>query len=121
MYVGLPWIHERGQSMARSAVDRLAAIPGVEMLTPRDRMGTLVTFRIGGWDAARALEEISGRTFAIARTIPPLDAVRLSVGFFTTADEIERVATAVELIAAHTPETLPQRPRLTIIGEGDAR
>ena len=121
MYVGLPWIHERGQSMARAAVDRIAAIPGVEMLTPRDRMGTLVTFRIGGWDAAKALEEISGRTFAIARTIPPLDAVRLSVGFFTTADEIELVATAVELIAAHTPETLPQRPRLTVIGQGDGR
>ena len=121
MYVGLPWIHERGQSMARAAVDRFAAIPGVEMLTPRDRMGTLVTFRIGGWDATQALEEISGRTFAIARTIPPLDAVRLSVGFFTTADEIERVATAVELIAAHTPETLPQRPRLTVIGLGDGR
>jgi len=118
MYVGLPWIHERGQSMARAAVDRLAAIDGVDILTPPDRMATLVTFRIGGWDAEAALDEIAGRTFAIARTIPALDAIRLSVGFFTTADEIERVATAVELLASHTPATLPQRPRLTIIGQG---
>ncbi len=118
MYVGLPWIHARGQAMAQLAVDRLARIDGVEMLTPRDRMGTLVTFRIGGWDAATALAEIAGRTFAIARTIPPLDALRISVGFFTTEDEIERVATAVELLAAHTPETLPQRPKLQIIGQG---
>jgi len=119
MYVGLPWIHERGQAMARAAADRLAAIDGVELLTPRDRMATLVTFRIPGWDAATALTELSARTFAIARTIPPHDALRISVGFFTTDDEIERVAGAVELLAAHTPDTLPQRPRLTILGQAD--
>jgi L-cysteine/cystine lyase len=118
MYVGLPWIHERGAAMARAAADRLAAIDGVELLTPRERMATLVTFKIGGWDAQTALDEIAGRTFAIARTIPPLDAIRISVGFFTTIEEIERVATAVELLAAHTPSTLPKRPRLTVIGPG---
>jgi L-cysteine/cystine lyase len=119
MYVGLAWIHERGQANARRAADRLAAIPGVELLTPRDRMATLVTFRIGGWSADEALAEIAGRTFAIARTIPSLDAVRLSVGFFTTDDEIERVAGAVELLAAHTPASLPRRPRLEILGQAD--
>ena len=102
--------------MARTALERLAAIPGVEMLTPPASMATLVTFRIRGWDASAALDEIAGRTFAIARTIPSLNAIRLSIGFFTTHDEIERVAAAVELLAAHTPETLPKRPRLTIIG-----
>ena len=119
MYLGLPWIHERGQAMARSAADRLAAIDGVELLTPRERMATLVTFRIAGWTPDEALAELSGRIFAIARTIPALGALRLSVGFFTTADEIERVATIVELLAAHTPATLPARPRLTILGQGD--
>jgi L-cysteine/cystine lyase len=119
MYVGLPWIHARGQAMARSAADRLAAIDGVEVLTPRDRMATLVTFRIAGWDAAPALTELAGRTFAIARTIPPLDAIRISVGFFTTDEEIERVAACVALLASHTPASLPQRPRLTILGQGE--
>ena len=103
MYVGLPWIHDRGRMMAKAARDRLAGIPGVEMLTPPDHMATLVTFRIAGWDAATALDELAGRTFAIARTIPQLDAIRISVGFYTTEDEIERVASAVELIASHTP------------------
>jgi selenocysteine lyase/cysteine desulfurase len=119
MYVGLAWIHERGQAMAARAADRLAAIPGVELLTPRERMATLVTFRIAGWDATTALNELAGRTFAIARTIPDLDALRLSVGFFTTEAEIERVASAVELIASHTPASLPPRARLTILGQGD--
>lgn len=118
MYVGWAWIHERGQATARAAADRLAAIDGVELLTPRERMATLVTFRIRGWTGEEALPELGARTFAIARTIPSLDAVRLSIGFFTTADEIERVAAAIALLAAHTPATLPQRPRLTILGEG---
>jgi len=119
MYVGLPWIHERGQAMAARAAERLASIPGVELLTPRARMATLLTFRIGGWDAEPALAELAGRTFAIARTIPDLNALRLSVGFFTTEAEIERVASAVELIAAHSPATLPPRTRLTVLGQGE--
>ncbi|HLO35718.1 MAG TPA: aminotransferase class V-fold PLP-dependent enzyme [Candidatus Deferrimicrobium sp.] len=119
MYVGLTWVHERGQALARTAADRLAGIAGVELLTPPDRMATLVTFRIAGWTADQALAELGGRIFAIARTIPPLDALRISVGFFTTAEEIERVATTVELLAAHTPATLPPRARLTILGQGE--
>jgi len=86
MYVGLPWIHERGMAMARAAAERLARINGVQLLTPRDRMATLVTFRIRGWDADAALDEIRARTFLIARTIGRVAAIRLSVGFFTTHD-----------------------------------
>jgi L-cysteine/cystine lyase len=119
MYIGLPWVHERGQAMAARAADRLATIPGVELLTPRERMATLVTFRITGWDAQAALDELAARTFVVARTIPLVDAIRLSVGFFTTEAEIERVASIVELIAAHTPASLPPRQRLTILGQGD--
>jgi selenocysteine lyase/cysteine desulfurase len=62
---------------------------------------------------------VNGRIFAIARTVPDLDAIRISVGFFTTVEEIERVATTVELLAAHTPATLPQRPRLAILSQGE--
>jgi L-cysteine/cystine lyase len=116
MYVGLPWIHERGVALAMTAADRLARIPGVTLLTPHDRMATLVTFRIAGWDAEAAIEELGSRIFAIATTIPPLDAIRISVGFFNTDAEIERFAGAVELLASHTPETLPPKPRLTILG-----
>ena len=50
--------------MARAAADRLAAIDGVELLTPRDRMATLVTFRIRGWDAATALAPYSATQLA---------------------------------------------------------
>jgi L-cysteine/cystine lyase len=115
MYVGLEWVHARGRAMAERALDLLAAIPGVSVLTPRASMATLVTFRIEGWPAEAAFEELSRRIFLIARTIPPLDALRISPAFFTTESELEAVADAVRLLASHTPETLPTRPSLTVL------
>jgi L-cysteine/cystine lyase len=117
MYVGLAYIHRRGPALARAAADRLAAIDGVAVLTPVDRMATLVTFRIAGWPAQAALDELGSRVFAIARTIPSLDALRISVGFFTSEEELERLAGAVELLASHTPESLPPRRSLTILDD----
>jgi L-cysteine/cystine lyase len=116
MYVGLPWAQARGLALAERAFDRLASIDGVTMLTPRDRMATLVTFRIAGWPAEDALAELGARVFAIARTIPPLDAIRISVGFYNSEDELERFAAAVELMATHTPETIPARRTLQVLG-----
>ena len=118
MYVGLDYIHRRGTATAAAAAARLAGIPGVTVLTPSHAMATLVTFRIAGWSAQAALDELGSRVFAIARTIDALDALRISVGFFTSDDELERFAEAVALLAAHTPETLPPRRVLTILGEG---
>lgn len=118
MYVGLDFVHRRGMATAALAARRLAAIRGVTVLTPLDRMATLVAFRIAGWEAQAALDELGARVFAIARTIPSLDAIRISVGFFTSDEELERLAGAVELLAAHTPETLPPRRVLAILGEG---
>jgi L-cysteine/cystine lyase len=119
MYVGLGWVHDRGTALARAAADRLAKIPGVAVLTPRDAMATMITFRIAGWPAERALDELGARVFAIARIIAPLDAIRISVGFFNTTAEIERFAAAVELLAAHTPDSLPPRSRLAMLGQAD--
>ena len=115
MFVGLDFVYGRGMTMAGRAADRLAAIPGVTVVTPRDRMATLVTFRIAGWSAGPALEELGKRVFAIARTIVSLDSIRISVGFFTSDDELERFCQAVGLLASHTPETLPPRRTLAML------
>ena len=116
MYVGLDWVHGRGTGLARQAADRLAAIPGVELVTPREQMATLVTFRIPAWPAADAFEEITRRSFAIFRSVPT-DALRISVGFYNSEAELERFAATVELVASHTPGTLPPRRTLTILGD----
>jgi L-cysteine/cystine lyase len=119
MYVGLPWTQARANGLAVGLADRLAAIPGVTVLTPRPAPATLVTFRIGGWTAAQVLAELGPRTFAVVRDIPPIDAVRLSVGFWNTDAELDRVASTVEALAAHTPASIPPR-RLAVL-DGDGR
>jgi L-cysteine/cystine lyase len=116
MYVGIPWATARATRLAAAARERLAAIPGVRMVTPPRHGGTLVTFGIDGWPAAEAVREVSARIFAIVRDLPALDAVRISIGFWTTEDEIERFARAVELLASHTPETIPARRTLAVLG-----
>jgi L-cysteine/cystine lyase len=116
MYVGIPWATARATRLAGEAYQRLAAIPGVRMVTPAGHGGTLITFRIDGWPSAEANKELSARIFAIVRDLPSLDALRISIGFWTTEEEIERFARAVELLAANTPETIPARRTLTVLG-----
>jgi L-cysteine/cystine lyase len=116
MFVGLDWIHQRGTRLARSMVDRLTAIPGVEVLTPPAHMATLVTFRISGWTPDEIRDELGARIFAITRSVPLVDAVRISVGFYNSEDELERFAGAVELLAAHGPTSMPPRRTLTMLG-----
>ncbi|MFL5779226.1 MAG: aminotransferase class V-fold PLP-dependent enzyme [Chloroflexota bacterium] len=117
MYVGLEWIHRRGQSLARRLADRLRSTTGVTVLTPADRMATLVAFRIAEWPAEDAADELRARTFAIVSTLSDADAIRASVGFYNTEDELDRFASAVELLAGHTPATMPARRRLEILGQ----
>ena len=119
MYVGLPWAHDRAARLAVGALDRLASIPGVRMVSPRAALGTLVTFRIDGWPASAALPELGARAFAIIRDVPPIDALRISVGFWNTEAELDRFADTVELLARHTPASIPPRRTLEVLGSDD--
>ena len=117
MHVGLDFVYRRAAALSAHLADALVAIPGVELITPRDHLATLVTFRIDGWPAQDALDELGRRTFAIARVIPETDWLRASVGFFNTEAELDRVVATVAELARYTPETLPRRPAIAIFGE----
>ena len=121
MYVGLGWALERGAALARQTAERLAALDGVSLVTPLGAMAGLVTFRVAGWPAQAILDELGARAFVIARVIEALDAVRFSVGWFNTQEELDRVLRLVAELAAHTPESMPARRTLTILdGASDA-
>jgi selenocysteine lyase/cysteine desulfurase len=117
MYVGLEWIYERTTELARRVYEALANVPGVEMLTPAEPLAAIVTFRLSGWQADEALLELSRRVQALARPLPELNALRASVGWFNTEEELDRFANAVAELAAHTPDTLPRRPSLIVLGD----
>jgi selenocysteine lyase/cysteine desulfurase len=84
------------------------------VLTPADALAGIVVFRLSNWPTEEAVAELRRRVFAIIGTNPAGDAVRVSVAWFNTEEEIDRFTAAVAEIAAHTPETLPRRPTLVV-------
>jgi L-cysteine/cystine lyase len=114
MFVGLDWALERGGRLARRLHDGLAASEGVEVLTPPDAFAAVVVFRLGSWSVEEAADELRRRAFAIIATTPETDALRASVAWFNTEEELDRFAAAVAEVARHTPGTLPRRPPLVV-------
>jgi selenocysteine lyase/cysteine desulfurase len=115
MYVGLTWAFERSCRLAAQAWSGLAAVPGVVLLTPGPPPATLIAFRIDGWPAELARAALARRVFALTRVVTELDALRISVAWFNTVAELDRFVGAVAELAAATPETLPDRPRLVVL------
>ena len=109
MFVGLDWVYAAGRAMASLAADRLARSTASRS-SRRGPHGD-ARHRSGSRAGRRSrADELGARVFAVARTVPLIDALRISVGFFTTEDELGPVRRGVELLAAHTPETIPPRP-----------
>ena len=115
MYVELPWALERTVALADQLYEDLAAIDGVELLAEPDAHGAVAAFRIAEWDAQAAVEELGRSIFAIVEADSDAEVVRASVGAWNRERELERFTERVAELAAHTPETLPRRPSLTVI------
>lgn len=115
MYVGLPWLHERMARLASALREELAAVPGVTLLTPAGSRSGIVSFRIAGWPAREAADELGARIFAILGAAPHEDVLRVSFGAFNSEEELTRLVNAVALLATHTPATLPRRTGLVVI------
>ena len=114
MFVGLDWMYERGPRLAGRLHDSLSGLPGVEVVTPQSALATIVAFRLTGWPTEDAITELRRRVFAIVAPAPRIEAIRASVSWFNTEEEIDRFGAAVAELGLHTPETLPRRPSLVV-------
>jgi selenocysteine lyase/cysteine desulfurase len=114
MYVGLEWVYRRGETLTHRLFDALDAAEGVTMITPRDALATTICFRVDTWSMDEALDELRRRAFALIGKSGDGSAVRASVAWFNTEEELDRFSAAVAEIARHTPQTLPRRPLLVI-------
>jgi len=117
MYVGLEWIHERTALLAQRLYQALSATAGIELLTPPNTLGAIVSFRIANWTSQQAVDELSRRVQALVGQKPDLDAIVASVAWFNTEEELDRFAAAVAELAAHTPDSLPRRPSLIVLSD----
>ena len=115
MYVELPWALDRTVSLSEQLYEALAAIDGVELVADTDAHGAVAAFRVAGWEAEAVADELGRSIFAIVEADAQADVVRASVGAWNRESELMRFTERVAELAAHTPETLPRRPSLTVI------
>jgi selenocysteine lyase/cysteine desulfurase len=115
MYVELPWALARTLALADQLYEGLGAIEGVELMAAPDAHGALAAFRIREWPAQEAADELGRSIFAIVEADEEADLIRASVGAWNRESELDRFVERVGELAAHTPQTLPRRPSLTII------
>jgi len=124
MYVELPWVLARTERLARRFREALAGFEGVSLLgspdgdatpAPPAALSALVAFRIAGWDAEQAAEELSRSVFAIVEADAEADLIRASVAAWNREDELDRFVERVAELAGHTPQDLPRKPSLTVI------
>lgn len=96
--VGPEWAFSRISELTGRAIDALAGIPGVRVVTNRGSHAGLVTFAVGAVEPDDVVAELAARRILV-RTINHPRAVRLSIGYYTTEDEIDQVVAAIAELA----------------------
>ena len=95
--IGWDWVYQRIATLGRYGYEALATLPGVTMMTPRDRMAGLVHFRVEGIAPPELTEKLGVSGILIRDTHDP-DANRVSTGFYNTESEIDHLRDAIERI-----------------------
>jgi selenocysteine lyase/cysteine desulfurase len=92
--LGWPRIYARVREAQALARARLAATPGVHVLTPAGPQAGLVTFTVAGTDPV-ALAAALAAEGVVIRSLPRPEALRASLGFFSDEADVERLAAAL--------------------------
>jgi len=95
--VGLEAIEARVQGLRRAFIDRLQAISGVTVLSPLEpALGTgLITVRVAGWPCETLQQRLWDQQRIITNVIREYDALRFSLAFFTSQEELDIAAQAI--------------------------
>jgi L-cysteine/cystine lyase len=100
--LGWDWVYRRIAALGRYCYDALAALDGVTMYTPPDRMAGLVHFKIEGLAPADLTTKL-GEDGIMIRHTPYPEANRVATGFYNTEAEVDRLVEAIRQIRA-TPD-----------------
>jgi L-cysteine/cystine lyase len=93
--LGMDWVHERIARLGQYAWEKLSAVDGVNVITPKDRMAGLLSFSVEGVEPPALVEKLA-EDGIIIRNIGFPTCSRLSTSFYNTEEDIDR---AVESIA----------------------
>jgi selenocysteine lyase/cysteine desulfurase len=95
--IGLAKIEARVQQLVALFRQRLSEIPGVTFHTPAepDRACGLITCSVPGWEAEALSQQLWQSQRILTNYIQEFNALRFSVAFFNTVEELELAAEAV--------------------------
>ena len=104
-HVGRDAISQRTQALAGRLHDRLGDVGGVEILTPGpDEAAALFTFDVSGISAADAAARLAADWGIRIKAVPgERGRLRASLAMFNSTDDVDRLATGVERLAALEP------------------
>jgi L-cysteine/cystine lyase len=91
--VGYPFVFERTAEMTRRCRERLSTVAGVTVHSPEQHIG-LTSFSVDGREPLAVAEALARRDVVI-RTIPHTAYLRVSTGFFTSDDDLQRLCDAL--------------------------
>lgn len=99
--VGSAEVEARTVELASRAKAALSDIPGVSIHSPLEGPGCtgLVAFSLRGWEPADVTRTLWEEGQVVSRSVRELGAVRLSLDFFNTEDEVAMVTAAVRSLA----------------------
>jgi len=95
--IGVEEIEGRNLDLAASLKYALQEIPGIKVLSPLERRSScgLVSFAIDGVDPRAAVSHLWDRARIVCRSVGYPSGIRVSLHFFNTEEEVNRVVEAV--------------------------
>ena len=104
--VGWSWVHGRIAHLTEAARGMLKQIPEVTMVSREDSGSGLLSFKFGDADPTRVVAKME-ELGVVLRSLGDPSCLRISLGFFNTEADIERLRSALGEVAAMDPESLP--------------
>lgn len=93
--VGYQWIFERIADLNTYAFNTLQSVPGLRLLTPTPAGSGLLAFILDGRNPDEVVKYLSEQHNIFIRTIPEMNSMRVSTGFYNTTEEIDTLARAL--------------------------
>lgn len=93
--VGYQWLFERIATLNAYSYRALQAVPGLTILTPESGASGLLAFTLAEQNPEEVVTYLREQHNILTRTIPEMNSIRISTGFYNTEEEIETLVQAL--------------------------
>lgn len=93
--VGHEWLFARIAELNHYAARTLQTVPGLQLLSPRPGDSGLLAFTLEGQSSDEIVTYLNEQHHIRIRTIPEMNSMRVSTGFYNTEEEIDTLVQAL--------------------------